>query len=312
MTLTELRYIVAVAAERHFGRAAQRAFVSQPSLSAAVKNLEDELGVQLFERGKGDVLVTPIGEEVVAQARRVLEEAEQVKALARQGTNPLLGPLRLGIIHTIAPYLLPELVVALRTLAPRMPLDIEENMTANLDQMLRGGLLDAVIVALPFDVPGVALIPLYEEAFQVIVPVDHPWARRKNVRPGELAAENLLLLNFGHCFRDQVLDVCHEFARPASPGKQGNSLETIRNMVTSGMGISVLPATALTPKYASALVKAVNFAPPVPTRRVVLAARTGFPRMSALHTIARAVPKLNLPVTPLPSGTRRLAASEDE
>lgn len=309
MTLTELRYIVAVATERHFGRAAQRAFVSQPSLSAAVKNLEDELGVRIFERGKGDVLVTPIGEEVIAQARRALEEAERVKAVARQGTNPLLGPLRLGVIHTIAPYLLPELVVALRALAPQMPLDIEENMTANLDQMLRAGLLDAAIVALPFDVPGMTLIPLYEEAFQVIVPAGHPWARRKSVRPDELAAENLLLLNFGHCFRDQVLDVCHEFARPASPGKQGNSLETIRNMVTSGMGISVLPATAVTPKYASPLVKAVNFVRPAPTRRVVLAARTGFPRMAALHTIARSVPKLKLPVTPLPAGPRTLVAS---
>lgn len=309
MTLTELRYIVAVATERHFGRAAQRAFVSQPSLSAAVKNLEDELGVRIFERGKSDVLVTPIGEEVIAQARRALEEAERVKAVARQGTNPLLGPLRLGVIHTIAPYLLPELVVALRALAPQMPLDIEENMTANLDQMLRAGLLDAAIVALPFDVPGMTLIPLYEEAFQVIVPAGHPWARRKSVRPDELAAENLLLLNFGHCFRDQVLDVCHEFARPASPGKQGNSLETIRNMVTSGMGISVLPATAVTPKYASPLVKAVNFVRPAPTRRVVLAARTGFPRMAALHTIARSVPKLKLPVTPLPAGPRTLVAS---
>lgn len=304
MTLTELRYIVAVAAERHFGRAAERSFVSQPSLSAAVKNLEDELGVRLFERGKGEVLLTPVGEEVIAQARRALEEAERVKTVARQGTNPLLGPLRLGVIHTVAPYLLPELVAALRAAAPHMPLDIEENLTSTLDQMLRAGLLDAAIVALPFDVPGVTIIPLYEEAFRVIVPVGHPWARRKSVRADELAGQNLMLLNFGHCFRDQVLDVCHEFARPPTPGKQGNSLETIRNMVTSGMGISVLPATALTPKYASPLVKAVDFAPSAPTRRVVLAARSGFPRMAALQAIARVIPRLHLPVSPLPESAR--------
>lgn len=299
MTLTELRYIVAVATERHFGRAAQRCFVSQPSLSASVRNLEDELGVALFERGKGEVLLTPIGEEVVAQARRALDEADRVKAVARQGTNPLAGPLKLGVIHTVAPYLLPELVIALKHAAPQMPLDIEENLTSNLDQMLHAGLLDAAIVALPYEAPGLTVLPLYEEAFEVIVPTTHPWARRKSVRAEELAAQNLLLLNVGHCFRDQVLDVCHEFARPPAPGKQGNSLETIRNMVTSGMGVSVLPATALTPKYASPHVKAISFAPPPPTRRVVLAARAGFPRMAALHAITRAVPKLGLPITPL-------------
>ncbi|MEO5699583.1 MAG: LysR substrate-binding domain-containing protein [Casimicrobiaceae bacterium] len=299
MTLTELRYIVAVATERHFGRAAQRCFVSQPSLSAAVKNLEDELGVRIFERGKGEVLLTPTGEDVVAQARRTLEEAERVKTIARQGTNPLLGPLRLGVIHTIAPYLLPELVAALRHAAPQMPLDIEENLTVNLDQMLHAGFLDAAIVALPFAGTGLVTVPLYEEEFQVIVPNGHPWARRRSIAPDELAQENLLLLNVGHCFRDQVLDFCHEFVRPPVPGKQGNSLETIRNMVTSGMGISVLPATALTPKYASPLVRAVPFAPPRPTRRIVLAAREGFPRQTALEVIARVVGKLKLPLRPL-------------
>src|SRR4051812_45235617 len=301
MTLTELRYIVAVAAERHFGRAAQRCFVSQPSLSAAVKNLEDELGVRIFERGKGDVLLTPTGEEIVAQARRVLDEAERVKTIARQGSNPLLGPLRLGIIHTVAPYLLPELVVALRQAAPQMPLDIEENMTVNLDQMLHAGLLDAAILALPYEAANIVVTPLYEEEFQVIVPVGHQWARRKSVHAEELSGENLLLLNVGHCFRDQVLDVCQEFVRPPTPGKQGNSLETIRNMVTSGMGISVLPATALTPKYATPLVKAIPFSKPAPTRRVVIATRSGFPRGAAIEAIRRVVPRLALPITPMPS-----------
>ena len=296
MTLTELKYVVAVAAERHFGRAAERCFVSQPSLSAAVKNLEDELGVLIFERGKGDVLVTPIGEEVVAQARHALEEADRVKVVAKQGRDPLEGPLRLGVIHTVAPYLLPDLVAALARAAPQMPLDIEENLTANLDEMLKGGQLDAAIVALPYGGAGIDVTPLYGEAFRVIVPVKHRWARRRTVRPDELATENLLLLNVGHCFRDQVLDACQEFARPAAPGKQGNSLETIRNMVMSGMGISVLPASALTPKYANPLVRAIDFAPPVPTRRLVIAARHGFPRAAAIRAVASAIAKLDLPI----------------
>lgn len=299
MTLTELRYIVAVAAERHFGRAAQRCFVSQPSLSAAVKKLEDELGVQIFERGKHEVLVTEIGAQVVAQARRVIDEAERVKTVAKQGKNPLIGMFRLGVIHTIAPYLLPDLVAVLRKQAPQMPLDIEENLTANLDQMLKAGQIDAAILALPYDATGVEIIPLYDEEFRVIVPARHPWARRRVVAAGELAEENLLLLSIGHCFRDQVLGACHEFARAPASGKQGNSLETIRNMVASGVGVSVLPASALTPKYSNPLIKPIEFTPPRPSRRVVFACRDGFPRRPAVEAIARAIRSLELPFTPL-------------
>lgn len=299
MTLTELRYIVAVAAERHFGRAADRCYVSQPSLSAAVKNLEDELGVRVFERGKGEVLVTAVGEQVIAQARRVLDEADRVKSVAKQGANPLRGVLRLGVIHTVAPYLLPELVVTLKGLAPDMPLDIEENLTSNLDQMLREGMIDVALLALPYEAPGITAIPLYEEEFRVIVPAKHPWARRKNIAARDLISENLLLLNIGHCFRDQVVDACHEFSRAIPAGKQGNSLETIRNMVASGMGVSVLPATALTPHYLNPLVKAVDFATPRPTRRIVAACRETFPRMAVVKLLADAVTKLKLPVTAL-------------
>lgn len=299
MTLTELRYIVAVAEERHFGRAAERCFVSQPSLSASVRKLEQELEVKIFERDAREVLVTRVGEQVVAQARRTLEEAERVRLVARQGRNPLVGPLRLGVIHTIAPYLLPDLVARLRSAAPQMPLDIEENLTANLDQMLKGGQIDAAILALPFDAAGVEITPLYDEDFRVIVPAKHPWARRRQVAIDELDGESLLLLPIGHCFRDQILQACREFARPAPAGKQGNSLETIRNMVASGMGISVLPATALTPKYASPLVKALDFAPPRPMRRVVLATRSGFARPAAALEIARSVAGLDLPILPV-------------
>jgi LysR family hydrogen peroxide-inducible transcriptional activator len=242
--------------------------------------------------------VTPAGEQVVAQARRALDEAARVKTVASQGRNPLEGPLRLGIIHTVAPYLLPELVTALGRLAPRMPLDIEENLTANLDAMLRSGAIDAAIVALPYEAPGIGVVELYEERFRVIVPARHRWARRRSVRPDELAEENLLLLNVGHCFRDQVLDACHEFVRPPTQGKEGNSLETIRNMVTSGLGISVLPATALTPKYSIPLVKAIDFTAPIPSRRIVLASRDAFPRGAALAAIVEAIPTLALPIEP--------------
>lgn len=304
MTLTELKYIVAVANERHFGRAAQRCFVSQPSLSASVKKLEEELGVQIFERRRGDVLVTEIGEQVIAQAQRALGEAERVKLMAKQAKNPLKGVLRLGVIHTVAPYLLPELVVTLKSIAPQLTLDIEENLTANLDQMLKGGLVDAAIVALPYEASGIEITPLYDEEFRVIVPAKHPWSRRKVVAADALRGQNLLLLNIGHCFRDQVLDACHEFVRTPVPGKQGNSLETIRNMVASGMGISVMPATALTRKYSNPLVKAVDFAEPKPSRRIVLACRQGFPRHAVIEVIVRAILKVKLPIQ-----TRLLARS---
>lgn len=297
MTLTQLEYIVAVADLRHFSRAAERCFVSQPSLSAAVRKLEDELAVQIFERGPGEVLLTEAGEPVIAQARRVLDEAARVKAVAKARRDPLDGPLRLGVIHTVAPYLLPELVLALRSAAPNMPLDIEENQTAHLDQMLRAGLIDVAILAQPFQAPGIDLLPLYDEPFRVIVPTGDEWARRKSIGADELHGRELLLLSIGHCFRDQVLDACHEFSRPPSAGKQGNSLETLRSMVASGMGISVLPASALTPRHASPLIRVIDFAAPRPMRRIVAAFRAGFPRLEAVRLIASVVPRLGLPVT---------------
>jgi len=299
MTLTELRYVVAVAEARHFGQAAERCFVSQPSLSASVKNLEEELGVKLFERGKRGVFLTEPGEQIVAQARRALEEAELVKTVASQGRDPLKGALRLGIIHTIAPYLLPDLVVALRRAAPDMPLDVEENTTANLDRMLKAGELDAVILALPYAGPAIETVPLYEESFQVIAPARHALARKKTVAVEELDAGELLLLPVGHCFRDQILDACREFSRPPEAGRQGNSLETLRSMVASGLGVTVLPATALTSRHANALVKTVEFSAPRPVRRVALASRAGFHRPAALEKLVTAIRGLALPVRPL-------------
>jgi len=289
MTLNELRYLVAVAQERNFGRAAQKCFVSQPALSVAVQKLEDELGTQVFERGKNEVTVTPVGERIVEQAQRVLEETARIREIAQAGRNQLTGALKLGVIFTVAPYLLPDLIPALHALAPQMPLDIEENLTENLEASLKSGRLDAAIVALPFAPPGVVAEFLYEEPFQVVVPAAHKWAKRKSVQPTELAGENTILLSVGHCFRDQVLDSCPELNRADAHVPRTNSLETVRNMVASGLGISVLPRDALTPKYHSRLVVPVPFTRPAPSRRVALAYRRSFPRPAAIAALRDAV-----------------------
>jgi len=289
MTLNELRYIVAVAQEKNFGRAAQRCFISQPALSVAIQKLEEELKTQLFERGKSEITVTPVGERIVEQAHKVLEEAARIRDIAQAGRNQLAGLFRLGAIYTVAPYLLPDLVPALNALAPDMPLEIEENITEQLEAALKTGRIDAAIIALPFQPPGIATEFLYEEPFQVVVPQRHPWAKRKTIDPSELAGEHAILLNVGHCFRDQVLESCPELNRGDAPVTRTNSLETIRNMVASGLGISVLPRDALTPKYHSRLVVPVAFAKPVPSRRIALAYRKSFPRPTAIAAIREAV-----------------------
>jgi LysR family hydrogen peroxide-inducible transcriptional activator len=296
MTLNELRYVVAVARERHFGRAADACFVSQPTLSVAVRKLEGELGVSLFERGAGEVTVTPDGERIVAQAQRVLDEADEVKALARQGGNPLNGPLRLGAIYTIGPYLLPRLIPLVMESAPEMPLLIEENFTAVLGDRLKRGELDVLILSLPFDEPGVLTRPLYDEPFSVLVPSGHPWAGEEKVEMSRLGEENVLLLGPGHCFRDQVLQVCPQCLKPTagSPTLQrrleGGSLETIRCMVASGVGITVLPCTAASAGgFPEPMVSVLAFAGAAPSRRVALAWRRSFPRVEAVDVLAKAV-----------------------
>jgi LysR family hydrogen peroxide-inducible transcriptional activator len=296
VTLTELRYVVALAQERHFGRAAQRCFVTQPTLSLAIAKLEDELGVRLFERNKNEVLLTTRGAEVALQARRVLDEVGKIGQIAKGGRDQLSGALRLGVIPSIGPYLLPDLVPILHKHAPAMPLVIEENLTGNLAPMLREGELDLVIIALPFVLPGVKTRAVYEEPFSIVVPDGHPWVRRKSVKPGELAGENMLVLNSGHCFRDQVLEACPGQPNTALPdGRAGSSLETIRNMVASGLGVSVLPASALQARYGSRLVKEVPFTSPVPSRKVALAWRESFDRPAAVEVVYEALRAVKVP-----------------
>ena len=300
MTLTELRYIVAVARERHFGRAAETCFVSQPTLSVAVKKLEEELGLTLFERGPGEVSVTPGGRKIVEQAQRVLEEASRIREIAAAGKDPLAGPLRLGAIYTIGPYLLPKLIPILRRTAPAMQLLIQENFTHRLAEELRSGEVDVILVALPFEAPGVMTRAVYDEPFMVAVPKGHPWEGRKRVTSEELTSESLLLLGEGHCFRDQVLEICHTVrARERSPlakTVEGGSLETIRQMVAGGVGITVLPATSTAAgSGAGDLIRILPFARPVPTRRVGMAWRRSFPRPEAIEALRKAILACNLP-----------------
>ena len=298
MTLTELRYIVAVAREKHFGRAAEACFVSQPTLSVAIKKLEEELDLKLFERGAAEVSVTPLGEAIVRQAQSVLEQAAAIKEIAKRGKDPLNGPLRLGIIYTIGPYLLPELVRHVIDKTPQMPLMLQENFTAKLLDMLRTGELDCAIMAEPFPDTGLATAPLYDEPFVVAVPRGHPLAERQQISSEELKQETMLLLGTGHCFRDHVLEVCPEFARFSSDAEgirksfEGSSLETIRYMVASGMGITVVPQLSVRSwnrNDRDAPVVYVPFAAPVPTRRVVLAWRRSFTRYEAIAALRNAV-----------------------
>ena len=294
MTLTELRYIVAVAREKHFGRAAQGCFVSQPTLSIAIKKLEDELGITLFERGGQEVSVTEIGERVIEQAQRVLEEADTIKRLAGEHQNELVGQLKLGIIFTIGPYLLPKLIPALRSLAPEMPLIIEENYTARLAEMLKRGEVDAVIVADPFDEPGTISWPLYDEPFVVATPKGHAWENMKEINPSQLAQQSVLLLTQGNCFRDQVLQACSDLSSRQNHGHgwtgmlQGSSLNTIRHMVASGIGVTVMPATSVSPAD-DPLLTIRPFTTPVPHRRVMLVTRKQFFRRKAITIIQQAV-----------------------
>jgi LysR family hydrogen peroxide-inducible transcriptional activator len=292
MTLTELRYIVTLAQEQHFGHAAERCFVSQPTLSIAVKKLEDELGVALFERSKSAVRVTPVGEKVVRQAQTVLEQAEAIREMARAGKDQLASPLRVGAIFTIGPYLFPSLIPQVQELAPQMPLYIEENMTETLRGKIRNGDLDAIIIALPFNEPDVLTRPVYEEPFQMVLPKGHPMSKQKEIDPKVIGELRMLLLGEGHCFRDQVLEACptlNQSFHNQHTVTEGSSLETIRMMVASGLGCSVLPQSAIEGHPSSKLVDVRPFSKPQPRRTVAIAWRASFPRPQAIEILVQAV-----------------------
>jgi LysR family hydrogen peroxide-inducible transcriptional activator len=296
MTLTELRYIVAVAERRHFGHAAEECHVSQPTLSVAVRRLEKELGLTLFERNHGTITVTPAGERVVAQARRALAEAAAVREVASASRDELAAPLRLGAIYTIGPYLLPGLIPEISERAPQMPLLVEENYTAVLTEKLRRGELDLILIALPFEESGIETLPLYQEPFVVLLPSSHPLSVQESVSTEELGEETVLLLGKGHCFRDQVLEACPMCA-PSKEAQQclqktleGASLETIRLMVTSGVGVTVLPCSAAgADRYSERLLTIKRFKDKTPGRTVALAWRQNFPRPRAIEAVREAL-----------------------
>jgi LysR family transcriptional regulator, hydrogen peroxide-inducible genes activator len=328
MTLTELKYIVALAREKHFGHAAEACFVSQPTLSVSIKKLEEELDCKLFERSANEVTVTPLGEEIVRQAQSVLEQASQIKEIAKRGKDPLAGSLRLGVIYTIGPYLLPDLVRQVISRTPQMPLMLQENFTVKLLEMLRTGEIDCAILAEPFPDTGLAMAPLYDEPFMIAVPSTHELASREAISAEELKSQTMLLLGNGHCFRDHVLEVCPEFARFSSNAEgirksfEGSSLETIKHMVAAGMGVTVVPQLSV-PKEASPPVKQeksaikniakkkvddaplyvryIPFKGEPPTRRVVLAWRRSFTRYEAIAALRNAVYACELP------GVKRLS-----
>ena len=314
MTLTELKYIVAVAREKHFGKAAEACRVAQPTLSVAIKNLEKELQVKLFERNANEVTVTPLGEEIIRQAQSVLEQAESIREIARRGKDPLAGSLRLGVIYTIGPYLLPDLVRQMIARTPQMPLMLQENFTVKLLDALRTGEIDCAILAEPFPDTNLAVAPLYDEPFMAAVPSSHPLATQSSVTVDDIKKETMLLLGTGHCFRDHVLEVCPEFARFSSSAEgiqrsfEGSSLETIKHMVAAGMGITLVPrlgvpAEALhvqparnaLPAEQPTFIRYLPFSHDVPSRRVVLVWRRSFTRYEAIAALRNAIYACELP-----------------
>lgn len=292
MTLTELKYIVTLAQERHFRRAAERCFVSQPTLSVAIKKLEDELDVAIFERNRSDVRVTMVGERIVAQARKVLEEAELVKQLAMEGKGQLNLPLRVGAIFTVGPYLFPHLIRNIKPIAPEMPLILEENYTAVLRQKLRNGEVDAIIISLPFEEAEVEIQDVYDEPFEVLIPAQHPLAKQEKITRKQLEKENILLLGEGHCFRDQVLNACPGILKQPDDTNlpQGTSLETLRHMVASGLGITILPSSSSNQHiYDADTIVERPFAGKTPYRRVSVVWRKRFSRPKAIDALVQAI-----------------------
>ncbi|HET8731178.1 MAG TPA: hydrogen peroxide-inducible genes activator [Moraxellaceae bacterium] len=297
MTLTDLRYLVALARERHFGRAAERCHVSQPTLSIAIKKVEDELDLVLFERHRHDVIVTPGGEAIIRQAQRVLEEMDVLGGAARAARDQFADPLRLGAIFTVAPDLFPPLVRAVKAGGTGLMLYLEENYTHVLGERLATGELDAIIVAQPFEAPETHIEPLYHEHFLLLLPDGHPWSNQQSIRATDLKADELLLLGEGHCFRDQVLQACPHLGGSAThTAGPGTSLATLRHMVASGLGLTLAPASAVRALTDGGDVVARPLSPP-PSREIVLAWRRRFPRPQAIKALLTSLRDVHLPGT---------------
>jgi|SRR6185312_13214565 len=286
--LKDLRYLVAVADSRHFGRAAQACFVSQPTLSAQLKKLEDYLGVQLIERQPGNVTLTEAGEQIVSRARRILEASDEVVTLAKAHRDPLSGRLRLALLPTIGPYLLPRVSQPIRKALPRIELRLYEFQTAQMLEKLAAGDIDVGILALPVELDGLEARELYAEAFMVAVPDQHPLARKASVRVDDLKGETLLLLEDGHCLRDQALEVCNRIGLHEKQDFRATSLETLRQMVATGAGVTLLPELAVSGAYGNARGVAIRpFTRPAPVRHVGAIWRKTSARRAAIEALCK-------------------------
>lgn len=300
MTLNDLRYLITLARERHFGRAAEACFVSQPTLSIAIKKLEDELGVMLFERHRHEVLVTPAGEAIVQQAERVLDEADTLRGMAQAAHNEFRAPLRLGAIFTAGPYVFPKLIQQLKRRCPELLLYLEENYTHVLAEKLARGELDVIIVAEPFEQPEIQVMPLFDEDFLLLLPAGHAWAPRKVVPSAELDRASLLMLGEGHCFRDQILQSCPSIrAAGTSEPTPGSSLDTLRHMVSSGLGLTLIPGCSEPYLLSEGLL--TRPLQPAPHRRMVAVWRRRFPRPRAVRALLDTLQALDLPGTRKPA-----------
>jgi LysR family hydrogen peroxide-inducible transcriptional activator len=288
--LKDLRYLVAVADTRHFGRAAERSFVSQPTLSAQLKKLEEYLGVQLIERAPKRVQLTAAGEEIVERARRILEASEEIVELARGHRDPLAGRLRLALLPTIGPYLLPNVAARLRKQLPRLELMLYEYQTDPMLEKLHSGEIDVGILAFPVPMDGLDSYELYREPFMVAMPANHRLAQRNSVRVEDLDQETLLLLEDGHCLRDQALDICSSTNVHEKQDFRATSLETLRQMVAAGVGITLLPELAGRGAYGNARGVAIRpFVKPVPTRTIGAVWRKSSARRAAILALCKQI-----------------------
>jgi LysR family hydrogen peroxide-inducible transcriptional activator len=290
MNLRDLRYLVALADERHFGKAAERCFVSQPTLSAQVRKLEEYLGVPLVERQPKRVALTPTGEKVVQRARTLLQEADAIVELAKSDRDPLAGPLKLALIPTVGPYLLPHVASRLRKDLPRLKLMLYEYQTGQLLEKLRAGEIDMGILALPVDLDGIEATELYDEPFTLAVPSTHPLADQERIKVEDLRGETLLLLEDGHCLRDQALEVCSRVRVNEAQDYRATSLETLRQMVAAGHGITLLPELAAeTPVGTARGLRVKPFARPAPARTIGAVWRRSTTRGVAIAAIATTI-----------------------
>jgi LysR family hydrogen peroxide-inducible transcriptional activator len=288
--LKDLRYLVALADTRHFGKAAERCFVSQPTLSAQLKKLEDYLGVTLVERQPKHAMLTPAGEAIVSRARRIIESSDEVVEIARSHRDPLAGRLRLALLPTIGPYLLPAIAPRIRKALPRLELMLYEYQTGPMLEKLRAGDIDIGVLALPVDIDGLESRPLYDEPFVLAAPANHPLAQKAQVKAGDLEGATLLLLEDGHCLRDHALEVCSRVDVHEKQDFRATSLETLRQMVAAGAGVTLLPELATLGPYASVRGMVVRpFAKPAPTRQIGAVWRRTHPRQNAIAAVAEVI-----------------------